>query len=86
MMPVTMSPSRPAYSSNLSSRSASRIRWENTCLAAWAAMRPKSSGVTSISGPTGSPSSSSSWANTRISPLSGSMVTQAYSYASGMRL
>ena len=57
-----------------------------TCLAVWAAMRPKSSGVTSSSGPIGSPSSSSSWAMTRISTVSGSMVTQAYSWASGMRL
>ena len=79
MMPVTMSPSRPAYSSYFSSRSASRMRCSMTCLAVCAAMRPKSSGVTSNSGPVGSPSSSSSWANTRISKVSGSIVTQAYS-------
>ncbi len=58
----------------------------STCLVVWAAMRPKLSGVTSNSGPTGSPSSSSSWAQTRISNVAGSMVTQEYSYASGLRL
>ncbi len=60
MMPVTMSPSRPAYSSYFMSRSASRMRWVMTCLAVWAAMRPKSSGVSSHSRAT-LPSSSSSW-------------------------
>ena len=74
-----MSPSRPAYSSYLSSRSASRMRWVMTWRAVWAAMRPKLSGVTSNSWPTGTPSSSSSWAKTRMSNVPGSMVTQAYS-------
>src|SRR3954469_1635084 len=55
MMPVTMSPSRPAYSSYFISRSASRMRWLITWRAVWAAMRPKSSGVTSNSSPCGSP-------------------------------
>ena len=81
MMPVTMSPSRPAYSSYFISRSASRMRWLMTCFMVWAATRPQTSagGVTSSSGPVGSPSSSSSWAITRNSTVSGSMVTQAYS-------
>jgi hypothetical protein len=82
MMPVTMSPSRPAYSSYLSSRSTSRMRWDITWRTVCAAMRPKSSGVTSISGPVGRPSSSSSWAKTRISPVSVSMLTQTNSYSS----
>jgi hypothetical protein len=60
MMPVTMSPSRPAYSSYLSSRSASRTFCMSTCFAVWAAMRPKFSGVASHSRAT-LPSSSSSW-------------------------
>ena len=63
MMPVTMSPSRPAYSSYFISRSASRMRWRITCLAVCAAMRPKSVGVSSHSRMT-DPSSSSSWATT----------------------
>ena len=81
MMPVTMSPSRPAYSSYFISRSASRMRWFMTCFMVWAATRLKKSrgGVTSSSGPVGSPSSSSSWAMTRKSSVSGSMATQAYS-------
>ena len=48
-MPVISSPTRSWYSSNIMSRSASRIRWRITCLAVWAAMRPKLSGVTSRS-------------------------------------
>ena len=48
-MPVISSPTRSWYSSNIMSRSASRMRWRITCLAVWAAMRPKSSGVTSRS-------------------------------------
>ena len=48
-MPVISSPTRSRYSSNIMSRSASRIRWRITCLAVCAAMRPKSSGVTSRS-------------------------------------
>ena len=48
-MPVISSPTRSRYSSNIMSRSASRIRCRITCLAVWAAMRPKSSGVTSRS-------------------------------------
>ncbi len=79
MIPVTMSPSRPAYSSYFSSRSASRMRWVMTWRAVMAAMRPKSDGVTSSSGPYGSPSSSMSWANTRMSKVVGSIVTHAYS-------
>ena len=86
IMPVTMSPSLPAYSSYLRSRSASRIRWVITWRAVWAAIRPKFSGVTSNSSPTGSPSSSRSWASTRISMVSGSMVTHENSWAPGMRL
>src|SRR5581483_4033147 len=86
MMPVTMSPSRPAYSSYFCSRSISRRRCVITCFAVCAAMRPKSDGVTSISSPYGSPSSSSSCANTRNSKVSGSIVTHAYSYASSRRL
>jgi N utilization substance protein A len=74
MMPVTMSPSRPAYSSYFSSRSASRTRCMSTCLAVWAAMRPKSAGVSSHSRVT-LPSSSSSWPYTRISNDSASIVT-----------
>ena len=81
-----MSPSRPAYSSYLSSRSASRMRWVITWRAVWAAMRPKLPGVTSYSSPTGLPSASRSWASTRNSRLVGSIVTQAYSLASGSRL
>src|SRR3954447_9283856 len=46
-MPVISSPTRSRYSSNIMSRSASRIRWRITCLAVCAAMRPKSCGVTS---------------------------------------
>ena len=79
MMPVTMSPSRPAYSSYFRSRSASRIRWVMTCRAVCAAMRPKFAGVTSSSGPVGSPSASICWARTRISIVSGSIVTHEYS-------
>ena len=83
-----MSPSRPAYSSYFMSRSTSRrrciITWRKVC----AAMRPivSESGVTSSSSPTGSPSSFSSCAMTRMSPESGSIVTQAYSYAPCWRL
>jgi hypothetical protein len=81
MMPVTMSPSRPAYSSYFISRSTSRRRCIITCLKVWAAMRPRVfwSGVTSSSGPNGSPSSLSSCAVTCISAVTGSMVAQAYS-------
>ena len=85
MMPVTMSPSRPAYSSYFISRSASRMRCRMTCLAVCAAMRPKSAGVSSHSRTT-LPSSSSSCAITRISPVSTSISTSASSAASGMRL
>src|ERR671929_206823 len=48
-MPVISSPTRSRYSSNIMSRSASRMRWRITCFAVCAAMRPKSSGVTSAS-------------------------------------
>ena len=76
-MPVISSPTRSWYSSNIMSRSASRMRWRITCLAVCAAMRPKSSGVTSrssiwslysasISG------SSSGSSGSRSSPVSGS--------------
>ena len=47
MIPVISSPTRSWYSSNIIIRSASRIRCRITCLAVWAAIRPKSSGVTS---------------------------------------
>ena len=43
--PVTMSPTRSLYSSNMISRSASRMRCRITCFAVCAAMRPKSSAV-----------------------------------------
>ena len=46
-MPVTTSVTRSMYSSYIISRSASRMRWRMTCFAVCAAMRPKSSGVTS---------------------------------------
>jgi len=39
------------YSSYLRSRSASRMRCRITCLAVWAAIRPKSLGVSSTRGP-----------------------------------
>src|SRR6202022_1244474 len=81
-MPVISSPPRSRYSSYIMSRSASRIRCRITCLAVCAAMRPKSSGVTSrssiwsrysanffgsISGSSGS----------RISPVSGSIIVSS---------
>ena len=47
MIPVISSPTRSWYSSYIIFRSASRIRCRITCLAVWAAIRPKSSGVTS---------------------------------------
>ena len=47
MIPVISSPTRSWYSSYIICRSASRIRCRITCLAVWAAIRPKSSGVTS---------------------------------------
>ena len=40
-MPVTISFLRSLYSLKTFSRSASRVRWRMTCLAVWAAMRPK---------------------------------------------
>src|SRR3954449_9200724 len=46
-MPVTISPTRSAYSSYMIERSASWIRWRSTCLAVCPAMRLKPSGVTS---------------------------------------
>ena len=97
-MPVIISPTRSWYSSNIMSRSASRIRWRITCLAVCAAIRPKSVGVTSrleiwssysaslsrsISGSSGS----------RISPVSGSIVrsssiasSTSFSSSSGGRI
>src|SRR6185312_5609954 len=81
-MPVISSPTRSRYSSYIMSRSASRMRCRMTCLAVCAAIRPKSSGVTSrssiwsrysanffgsISGSSGS----------RISPVSGSIVVSS---------
>ena len=48
MIPVISSPTRSWYSSNIIIRSASRIRCRITCLAVCAAIRPKSSGVTSL--------------------------------------
>ena len=45
-MPVTMSPSRPANSSYVISRSASRSFWKITCFAVCAPMRPLKSSVT----------------------------------------
>ena len=78
MIPVTSSPTRSLYSSNIMPRSASRIRWRITCLAVWAAIRPKSSGVTSrvliwsMKGSRRSGSSSSS-SGSRRSPVSGSI-------------
>ena len=50
--PLTISPARSLYSSYCCARSASLTRWAMTCLAAWAATRPKSIGgrasVTSV--------------------------------------
>ncbi|MCY1298726.1 hypothetical protein D9M70_482250 [compost metagenome] len=43
-VPLTISPTRSLNSSNWRSRSASRTFWTMTCLADWAAMRPKSIG------------------------------------------
>ena len=40
-MPEMSSPLRSLYSLKTFSRSASRTRWKMTCLAVWAAMRPK---------------------------------------------
>ena len=48
-MPLTMSPSLPAYSPKVCSCSASRSRCTMTCLAVLAAIRPKSEGVSSHS-------------------------------------
>ena len=78
-MPVISSPTRSWYSSNIMSRSASRMRWRITCLAVWAAMRPKSSGVTSRSSIWSRYSASISWGSSgssgsRSSPVSGSTV------------
>ena len=52
--PLTISPMRSLYSSYCRSRSASRTFWTMTCLADWAAMRPKSKGgsVSAIASPT----------------------------------
>ena len=71
------SPTRSRYSSYICSRSASRMRWRITCLAVWAAMRPKSCGVTSRvsiwSANSASRAGSISGASgTTISPVSGS--------------
>ena len=85
MMPVTISPSLPAYSSYLLSRSTSRMRCRMTCFAVCAAMRPKSLGVSSHSRTT-APSSSSSCAMTWMSPVSTSISTSASSAAFGIRL
>ena len=57
----------------------------STCLAVWAAMRPKSSGVASHSRVT-LPSRSSSSPHTLISPVSGLISTSASSAESGRRL
>src|SRR3712207_691831 len=78
-MPVISSPTRSWYSSNIMSRSASRIRWRITCLAVCAAIRPKSAGVTSRSPICSEYSARSSWSisgssGSRISPVSGSTV------------
>ena len=59
MTPATMSPSLPRNSPSTASSAMSRRRWLMTCLAAKAAMRPKSSGVVSSS-PMTAPSSSMS--------------------------
>ena len=40
-MPVMTSPLRSLYSLKMFSRSALRVPWIMTCLAVWAAMRPK---------------------------------------------
>ena len=45
-MPVTISPTRSAYSSYMIERSASWMRWRSTCLAVWPAIRLNPSGVT----------------------------------------
>ncbi len=75
---------RSMYSSYMRSRSASRMRCRITCLAVWAAMRPKSSGVTSTrstslmstlerSSPISSPVSSSCTLRASTSMCSGKM-------------
>src|SRR5215212_3693660 len=90
-MPVISSPTRSWYSSNIMSRSASRIRWRITCLAVCAAMRTKSAGVTSRSpicaeysaSNCSSSSGGTSSSNTLKSALSRSMSTRAYLAAPG---
>src|SRR5215204_5184356 len=89
-MPVISSPTRSWYSSNIMSRSASRIRWRITCLAVWAAMRPKSAGVTSRSPICSEYSARSSWSisgssGSRISPVSGSTVGSSTSTSASSR-
>ncbi len=49
MTPATMSPSRPRNSPSTLSSPMSRRRWLMTCFAANAAMRPKSSGLSTAS-------------------------------------
>ena len=65
-MPVTTSPTRSWYSSNIISRSASRMRCRMTCLAVCAAMRPKLDGVTSTTSMSASASRSQSSIGLRL--------------------
>src|ERR1700722_12957073 len=86
-MPVISSPTRSRYSSNIMSRSASRMRCRITCLAVCAAIRPKSCGVTSSVSIWSSSSFSfsrsiSGSGASRISPVSGSTVGSASTVAS----
>src|SRR5918999_1937751 len=87
-----MSPSRPEYSPNVMSRSASRSRCKITCFAVWAAIRPKSAGVSSHSRSTilsiSSPSSfsliSTSCAKTVTAPDSRSISARAWRVSSAL--
>src|SRR3954447_4837834 len=76
MTPLTTSPSLPAHSPYVVSCCASRSRLTITCFAVIAAMRPNPLGVSSHSR-TRAPSSSSSCAKTRTSPLLRSSSTRA---------
>ena len=86
-MPVISSPTRSWYSSYIMWRSASRMRWRITCLAVCAAMRPKSSGVTSRSSIWSRYWASFSWGSSgssgsRSSPVSGSTTCSTSSPSS----
>src|SRR4051794_25065504 len=76
MTPLTTSPSLPAHSPYVVSCWASRSRLTMTCFAVIAAIRPKPLGVSSHSR-ISAPSSSSSCAQTRTSPVLRSSSTRA---------